>query len=366
MTNMLNRQNHNVNSTNAPPARRAGFSLVEILVVMGILGILIVLIVTAISPLLGGARVAATQTTIAQINDVIQARYEAVKNADVSVEAKKLAALNSALDAKDAEYLIRITLYRQALPQCPEDMFGLDLVDSSGGNDAPYAAMWNGPDSSDGSAVTAAEVFLFALTKGNAVRALPGGKSYPVPVLELDNINRKHIANSDNDTDTTGAPLNEIVDDWGQPLRFYNFPTALFPFSSSSFDVSDAKLLITGLPETDLSATGPIGQDPFDATGTHFQHLRDEFDTDPTTQMTFKTGGGTTSTPVAIINTDKYYHVNRYFIPLLVSAGPDQVLGLNEPTNDGGNSSNPKISAARLGVVTDRAAMTDNITNRQQ
>ena len=83
--------------------------------------------------------------------------------------------------------------------------------------------------------------------------------------------------------------------------------------------------------------------------------------------MTFKTGGGTTTTPVAVMSgtdgLDNYYHANRMFVPLLVSAGPDLLLGLNEPTDDDGNDA---IDANRLWVVTSTADLTDNITNRQQ
>ena len=83
--------------------------------------------------------------------------------------------------------------------------------------------------------------------------------------------------------------------------------------------------------------------------------------------MTYRTGGGTTTTPVAIMSgaagLDNYYHPNRTFTPLLVSAGGDLTLGLNEPTNDDSGSA---IDANRLCVVTSTTDLTDNLTNRQQ
>lgn len=335
-------------------AIRSGFSLIEILVTLMILGILTALVVAAMGPLLGNAKVAATQATIEQVGSVIQARYDAVMNADVSVEAKKLAALNSSLDQADAEYLIRMFLYRQALPQCPEDMFGMDLTQSTTANNAPYTSAWGGSNSSDDSAVTASEVFLFAITQGSSVRALPGGKSYPVPILELDNINQAHL------TDIDGDGIDELSDEWGTPFRFYNFTTGLMTVSSGNFDVSNARILISGLPATSLSTSGPLSRDPFDASGTHFSHLQGEFTNSPT-NMTYRTGGGTTTTPVASMASgsllDNYYHSNRTFTPLLVSAGPDETLGLAEPT--AGDSS-------RLCVVSSTADLTDNLTNRQQ
>lgn len=333
-----------------------GFSLIEILVVMMILAILTALIVGAMGPLLTNAKVAATQTTIEQVGSVIQARYEAVMTADVSAEANKLAVLNSNLDQADAEYLIRMALYRQALPQCPEDMFGMDLTQATTTNNAPYAGAWSGPNNSDDSPVTASEVFLLAMTQGSAVRALPGGKSYPVPLLELDNITQAHLADSDSDG------LRELVDEWGTPFRFYNFPTGLMTVSGGNFDIGNAELLISGLP-ANLSTSGPLSKDPFDGSGTHFNHLRGEFTNSPTTNMTYRTGGGTTTTPVAIMSGDNYYHPNRTFTPLLVSAGGDLTLGLYEPTNDDSGSA---IDANRLCVVTSTTDLTDNLTNRQQ
>lgn len=339
--------------------QRTGFSLIEILVVLMVLAILYALISGPMAAMLGIAKGASTQATIEQVGSVIQARYEAVMNADVSAEAKKLAVLNSTLDEADAEYLIRMTLYRQALPQCPEDMSGMDLDGATSGDNAPYAGLWNGPSSSDNTAITASEVFMLALTKGSTVRALPGGKSYPVPLLELDNITQSHVVNLDNDLDTTGAQLSELVDEWGIPFRFYNFPTGLMTVSGSSFDISNAELLISGLP-TNLSTTGLLSKDPFDGSGTHYNHLRGEFTNNPT-NMQYRTGGGTTTTPVAIMSgaagLDNYYHSGRTFTPLLVSAGSDLLIGLNEPT--AGNS-------GRLCVVTSSADLTDNLTNRQQ
>lgn len=382
MTNMLNRQNHNVNATNAPPARRAGFSLVEILVVMGILGILIVLIVTAISPLLGGARVAATQTTIAQINDVIQARYNAIKNADVSVEAKKLATLNSGLTEKDAEFLIRKVLYRQALPQRPEDLMGLDFDETTSADNAPYASTWftatpnglGGATSSNGEVALSAEILLFALTNGNSVRAIPEGKSYNVPVLELDNINQKHIR------DTDGNSINELVDDWGKPFWFYNFPTRLIRPNggSNTINIANAKILVAGLP-ADQTDTGPLGLDPFDPTGTLFNRLTNKFT--GSVSLTFKPGSSGNTTDVAVFDASNYHDANTYYIPLLVSSGPDGAtlsgpgsFGLGNPTSTSGGDRLCEVVDQDTGTSgiqltnpsTNESPLLDNITNRQQ
>lgn len=329
-----------------------GFSLIEILVVLMIIGILTALIVVAMGRLLGNAQIEATRVTIAQIDEVIQARYEAVRNADVKVEAKKLASLNSSINENEAEFLIRKELYRQALPQRPEDLHGLDRDDSTTNDNATFYSAYTtqgGTANSDDESVTAAEVFMFAITNGDKVRALPGGKTYSVPVLELDKINRNHIADIDNDG------LSELVDEWGQPFRFYNFPTRLIR-DASTIDISNARFLITGLPG-DTSDNGPLGQDPLDPTGI----LSGEFSND----------SNLTHAPGKTLNRKKFdeenYHTaNTYYVPLLVSVGPDGSisgsagLGLGEPTSTTVDSG-PPVVAERLAQIIDQDPGTNGI-----
>lgn len=334
-----------------------GFSLIEILVVLMILGILTALIVSAMGPLLGNAKVEETRVTIARVNEVIQARYDAVRKADVSVEAKKVALLTSGLTEKDATFLIKKTLYRQALPQRPEDMFGLDQAVSAADN-APYAADWiSGPGatSSNGDYRLCAEVLLFALTNGSSVRALPGGKSYPVPLLELDTINQNHIQDID------GNDVPELVDSWDQPLWLFNFPTRLIRpgGGTNSIDTSNAGILISGLP-TDTTDNGPLGQDPLDATGLLFDRLSNQYATGG--NLTYRPPS--TSTSVLDFTAANYHDADTYYAPLLMSAGPDGLtdgeegFGFGNPAGGSGGD--------RLGEVSNAAALTDNITNLQQ
>lgn len=357
-------------------ASRTGFSLVELLIVIGIIGLMVVLIVFAMGPSLQTARINATRTTIAKLHDIIQKRVDAIIRMDVSVEAKKLAGLNSGLSEKAAEFLIRQNLYKQALPQRPEDLTGLD--GSSGGSDnAPLRDDWitaGGQATSPTSPVDRelnSELMLFALTQGGRLQVLPSGKSYTVPTLDIGQINPRHVQ------DTDGNGLNEFVDEWEQPLRFYSAPTrlirsggpnsmpppALSPITAT--DLQRASVLISGLPN-DTSDTGPNGRDPFDPTGTlstttFFASSFDlNYSKDPNNII------GTVNNCSAFGETE-YHTPNTYYVPLIVSIGPDgqsggaNPLGLFEPTD---------ISAAgrHLGMVDTANAdgLTDNITNRQQ
>ncbi len=370
---MFNRQQQFRTTRNSAGSSRSvdslrGYTLMEVLVVMMIIGILLALLVPALGRLLGASKGVATRTTINQIDSIIQARYDAVLEADVSVEAKKLAALNSGVDEKEAEFLIRKLMYRQALPQRIRDLYGLDYTRNTN-DDAPYLDDWEtesgkneatmepAPASMDADDyLNASEFFLFAMMKGSSVRVLPGGKSYPMPVLEMDNINQAHLQDSD------GNGLDELIDDWGQPLRFYNFPTHLFRDDGDTGNLptrNNASILISGLPN-DMSANGPLDRDPLDPSGL----LASQFSSSDS-NFKYGPGGGDTLNRVAM-NTINYHIPGTYYVPLLVSAGPDGVLGLGEPISTD-TSTGPPQTAERLAKVlsgTGAADIRDNITNR--
>ncbi len=360
---MFNRQQQFRTTRNSAGSSRSvdslrGYTLMEVLVVMMIIGILLALLVPALGRLLGASKGVATRTTINQIDSIIQARYDAVLEADVSAEAKKLAALNSGVDEKEAEFLIRKVMYRQALPQRPEDLGGFDVDLSTTGDNPPLALAWTttgGAAASDDSSVTGSELFLFAMTQGSSVQVIPGGKSYPMPVLEMDNINQAHLQDSD------GNGLDELIDDWGQPLRFYNFPTHLFRDDGDTGNAptrKNASILISGLPN-DTNLNGPLDRDPLDPSGL----LAPQFSS---ADSNFKyTPGGSVVNRVAM-STFNYHIPSTYYVPLLVSAGPDGVLGLGEPTSTA-TSPGPPQTADRLAKVESTSGavdIRDNITNR--
>lgn len=167
------------------------------------------------------------------------------------------------------------------------------------------------------------------------------------------------------DLDDDGLP--EFVDAWEQPLRYYRWPTRLIdptapnPFAPDFATINDstevnlvpnpdpslrtnangtevsglrealpwerlhASLLMRGLPPTPI-AIGPIAQqrdmllvDPDDPVGLLYSFIEDP---------NYKNLGIDLT---QVINEGKYHTLDTYHVPLIVSAGPDESLGLYEP-----------------------------------
>lgn len=317
-----------------------GFTMVELLVVIGIIALLTTLAVMAIAPSLENAKTAATKATINQVNEVIQQRLDAIQQMDVSVEAKKLATLNSSISEKQAAAFIRTNLYRQALPQRLRDLSGIDGHDDSGAansDDAPLRSLFTLTDINQNEEYQSSALLYLALTQGSQLRVLPYGKSYRVPTLDTDSLNQKHVAQIAFDSSQPNATSTAFVDAWGKPLRFYNFPTQIIQ------DTTNRKSLFSNLPANIL--TDPM--DPFQTLGS----------------SALASGGTLLYSPPSsslnaqAFNVANYHDINKYYTPLLISSGPDQSLGVYEPYSTPPN---------HLCVVETQADIYDNITNRQQ
>ena len=199
------------------------------------------------------------------------------------------------------------------------------------------------------------------------------------------------------DTDEDG--FLEFVDAWGHPLRFYRWPTRLFdptapnPFRPD-FDVVDdntevdptpdgdetnglreiliserdyAGLLVKGLPPSPFAIGGSTQRDlmlvdPDDPVGILYTFIEDP---------KYKAMGIDLTQEY---NEAKYHTPDTYHAPLIVSAGPDELLGLREPTET-------DVAAGIYGNLAQYAGTTvtaplpsntvvdqlfDNITNRNR
>jgi len=339
---------------------RSAFTLVEVLVVVGILAILMTFLVLAMGGILGGAREASTQTAILKIDTVIQARLDAISLADDDIKAAaKQVAARSPLNADAAEFIIRKNLLRRILPQRVEDFYGFNRADDSGGaDDVPLPSSFNAGSSSG------SEPLFLAITQMKSIEILPDGKSITLPVLLVDDMDAKHIADNDSDGN------KEFVDDWGNPIQFYLWPTRLIrPGGSggiSSEEHAAASLLIPSLP--------PLGTSPLPANQYTHQLNQDSADVSGLLAMSFSSSvnvsgsGAITAFTVEVFNEANYHSANTYSVPLLVSAGADGELGLSLP-----NASNASrlcqpldIDSGTAGIQPDFEALGDNLTNRQQ
>ncbi len=352
---------------------RSGFTMIELLTVVTIIAILVGISYVVLADSLVKARVEATRATIRQLDSALQERIDGFNRINFRPQAQQLQILYAAggntpptISVELAELMIRKDRYRAAFPQREEDLYGFNCADDGGtGDDAPLLAIWDARVnvSNHQPETESSELLYLMLTEGG---------SFGLPSIGVDRFTTRHIGDTDND----GVP--EFLDDWGRPLRFYNWTTRLIRSSSvsgapdinRSFFIATVGSLMPDViepPSATLSSTAynhPLNQDPDDPTGGFAASMSatgvftSTFDlVDPISGALFTTGQ-----PFNEVN---YHTLDTYHIPLILSAGPDEELGLNEPTATG---------AARLALPlatgpTDTDALDplyDNITNRQR
>ncbi len=338
-------------------SRRSGFTIVELLMVVGILLFLIATSAFVVRNIGNKAREKATLATIVKINGMLNQRIQAFQRyLDSSRSTKDLQQqvnLNYALfsDPMKATYLgkkatvisrpvmeilARKDLFRQNFPQYIGDssdvtakMNALPGVSGAAGSEL----------TSDGGLSISSEYLYYVLTQYDAFGAAAAGE---------DAFNASEVA------DTDGDGLKEFVDGWGRPLRFYRWPTRLFKPNGSSdhsgIDRTTASIFFSGLPaQPALNEIDPLNIDPDDPLG-RIQHEDDRL-------------GGLflllfdSSTSYASY---KYGTMNTFWMPLVVSAGEDGILGLYEPFN---TASNGVLAYPILPTV---EGVFDNITNHNQ
>ncbi len=372
---------------------RDGFTLIELLMVIAIIGLLMTFSVAVMYGITDQASEEATVTTIQKVNRLLELRVESFDRAFPAVQAEwrtrfidYLAAgvaadqnvpvlrvrnllQRFAADSPVWDILAKKVAFRYEFPQRFDDLlFG-------GGNDVNGNGLPDNLEASlsenqwtykpDRVAESSELLYFFLFHSGNFGSA----------VNSRDDFLAKEIA------DTDGDGLPEFVDAWGQPLRFYRWPTRLIdpnlpttpflPDFTTENDFTDlktilsvnrervdigvrevdsrersvAEILIKGLPrklqfEPDYieAACGnqilrpgirvvsiiippdPLLRDPDDPAGLLYSLLE-------------------TGIPVGdfVINfslefNEANYHTpDTFHAPLLMSPGPDGVLGLHEP-----------------------------------
>lgn len=352
---------------------RSGFTLIELLVVMAILAMLFALAYGVLGTSAARARVAATQATLKNIDAQIRQKTEAFRTANFSKEVDRFVSQFNAANGgnpisiqerRAAEILVRKNAFKSMFPQREEDLWGFDGVEDTptvwatgGGDDAQlrrqmydtmgglkerswkYQNEYQGgmPAGTPPTGVTTAmidkaessELLYLALTKGDAYGLMP---------VSLDSLPPRAIG----DTDQDGNP--EILDDWGEPVQFYNWPTQLMQ------NAVIAKVLIPALP-------GDISRDPDDPlkvlSGPSASRARLTNDYNMTV-----TG---TANPKKGFNATFYHDWDSYHTPLAISAGPDRVLGILPPNDT--SASNSRL--CQVVAPTDPKDAYDNISTRQ-
>lgn len=370
---MLNPSTHQI--------KKRAFTLIELLVVVSIASFLMAAFGVTLANYLENAREAQTLATLTKVDGLISERTKALERAYSKPEFKTFAnqlhklVVSGDVDGNGTisstefpmpgfsreatEILARKSFHRILFPQYfVEDFpFGTQFEKVQSLLNKEHA---NGTLTIDWSKhepkTESSEILYYALTRMEILGAPPIGDEFASQELK----------------DTDGDGLLEIVDGWGNPIRFYRSPTRLIkPYGAFGPDglpgngpdqlihlgevtnagPSDdhlittewrrfAGLFISGLPrEPFRTATGgtivafdQLGQDPDDPYGlliSEFKRLS------PNLSQLSSTGLINTelgqSSPFWNFPTFDVYHK-----PLVVSAGPDGELGILEPfpTND--------------------------------
>jgi prepilin-type N-terminal cleavage/methylation domain-containing protein len=423
-----------------PDSLRRGFTLLELLMVMAIIAIMMSMVFFVMNGLTENAEAEATKTTVNKVTRLLEQRIEAFDRAfkggrrDSYVKATVglLTAIDGRFDYFRAHpeqappaivLLARKAAFRFEFPQRMAELI-LTASDDANGNGLPdvveqKVAVHTARTElllETGSEPTAAEIQTrvdsrWAKHTANIAAGFDKTESsellyYTLVVsgtfgsspVDADQFSGAEVK----DTDEDGLP--EFVDAWGEPLRFYRWPTRLIdptapnPFKPDFFNMTDptdvdpdpdgdesdgmreilsterlyAGVLIRGLPPAPVPLPGPSGGltiqrdllfvDPDDPVGLLYSFIEDPQYKGMNIDLTQE------------FNESKYHTPDTYHVPLIVSAGPDRSLGLREPTETNAASgifgnlaqykgttvSSPTPSSA----VTDE--LFDNITSRNR
>ncbi len=380
------------------PLRR-GFTLLELLMVIAIISVLMSLVFFAMNGLTENAEAEATKTTVNKINRLLEQRIEAFERAFkgsrrdfyVAATVGLLAAIDGRFDhysshPEQAPPVIVLLAHKAAFRfEFPQRMaeFILTASDDGNGNGLPdvveqriaipnaRAALLSRNGSEPSTAEIQAEVNArWQLHQNNVSAGIDKTESSELLYYTLivsgtfgsssvdgDQFSINEVA----DTDLDGLP--EFVDAWGEPLRFYRWPTRLIdptapsPFAPSFSNPNDATevdltpdgseadglreilsderlyagLLIRGLPPAPVPLPGPSGGqttqrdmlfvDPDDPVGLLYSFIEDPQYIGMGIDLKQE------------FSESKYHTPDTYHVPLIVSAGLDGELGLREPND---------------------------------
>jgi prepilin-type N-terminal cleavage/methylation domain-containing protein len=329
---------------------RRGFTLVEVLVVVAIIGLLATILIVALRGGIAGSRQQATKSTIVKVSGLLRQRADAFNRIDFkSAFAKQIEALQygQGLSPDLAEVLARKQMYALHFPQTWDEVNALIVykynpINPQTGQVDPTIIFTVPAASNRRPDCESAEVLYWLLTNDKS------------PSLGYTQEGTDNFTGAVADTDGNGFP--EFVDGWEHPLRWYRWPTRLIrltarttnpptwvPVSLADLDV--ARVLMPDLPIVSLGTGSPtqvLSSDPDDPQALIERAYESQF-SPYFSAPTFE---------------DNFHTIGTYFSPLIVSAGPDGQLGLNEPSDRGmgrGYWANPVGDSSHL----------DNITNHQ-
>ena len=358
-------------TNNRDHRNRGGFTMVELLVVIGLILFLMTISIAALGGAIGIARQKATQATLLKIHGLMQQRIDAFNramektNRQQAIDKLKkdwFQAYSYIPQDKVLDVMVRKQIFQSRFPQnfAEKNLFLPEPMPNNSSN--PDWVAWN---------ARVIKHQLYPETESSALLywILTNSEVYGIAPVDQGEFSSSEVR------DTDGDGLNEFVDAWGRPLRFYRWPTHLFrPGTSSTtagaigattvesttfapVDRTYAGVLWSGLPAAPTVAgeLDPLSRDPDDPTGQLRRFV-------------------STSTAAMTVVQNQFSTPNTYHAFLIVSAGPDAVLGLEEPFSPTTiNATSPALGAVqgRLGALTNYSAIelnpiNDNLTNRKR
>ncbi len=336
--------------------KRSGFTIVELMMVVGILLFLIATSAVLVRNIGNKAREKATMATIMKVNGLVQDRVEAMRKAlDSTKNQRQLKSLigqkyTSLVNDYGAKYrslprpvveiLVRKDIFRQNLPQFVKEntsvnteMNALPGVSSGAAGDDMTA---------DGGTSISSEYLYYILTNHETYGVAPVGE---------DAFSASEVA------DTDGDGLLEFVDGWGRPLRFYRWPTQLIrPGGGTTINRTLAGYFFDNLPPNSapgFNEANPIEVDPDDP------QARLEHENERSGDLLLPLFNNSTSVGYTY---PEYANPNTFWLPLIVSAGEDGVLGLHEPHDEPNNG----VLASPISTSPVDEGVFDNITNHNK
>lgn len=345
-----------------PPAiqhrQKPGFTLIELLVAIGIIGLLTVIIFQALRPTGTAARAAATRTTILKVTALLDQYKEDIKRGDGDpVALRQTTARSNAagveIPGEVAVVFARKVQMKKLIPQRAEDVFArLAGQDTASSAPPSYDRLASEKDALSLKAESAE--LLYALLTGGKFKVLEGGSEKAVEIgnVSLGSENSSASAFKANElADTDGDGQLELVDGWGEPLRFYRWPTRLIRPNGGTNPTNPNDILKTVMSNVPKRTT--LGKDPDDPLD------------DLTRYDAIMGRGGQNRNTYDDLSEANYHTPDTYHAFLVISAGPDKKLGLEEPAD----SSNFGFLAQPLSSVLSTpldSELNDNITNLQE
>ncbi len=295
---------------------------------IAIITVLITLSTMAVMRVVGNTRVKSTAALLVKLNGIIQQRLDNINRNDLSgAKFGVQTSLNMAATNNDktlAEALARKQILKARFPQTWDEAHDAKLI-----TDTEYSNIQLEISTLIAAGQTlenilryeSSEVLYHTLTKANVI-------GYEDATVDF---STQEVAN------TGGISRPEFIDAWGNVLRFYRWPTRLLRPNGVPNGLADP-----GQPSTFDSETAALLMQPL-----HPLTLRFDPD-DPLHRLD--------SEPMPMQFEDTYHTIATYHVPLVVSCGKDELLGLIEPNH-------PTGRMARLVDPMDRSALYDNITN---